>query len=72
MANEFSIDYSDVIKVYQMKVSDLTNQLISSEARIMASNRVIDDLSKKISELEKQPKTKRTVKNNDAVVDYNN
>lgn len=72
MSNEFSVEYSDVIKAYQNKVNDLTYQLISSEARIMASNRVIDELSNKITEMEKQPKMKRTTKSNESVIDYNN
>lgn len=72
MSNEFSVEYSDVIKAYQNKVNDLTYQLISSEARIMASNRVIDELSNKITEIEKQPKMKRTTKSNESVIDYNN
>ena len=72
MSNEFSVEYSDVIKAYQNKVNDLTYQLISSEARIMASNRVIDELSNKITEIEKQPKMKRTTKSNESLIDYNN
>ena len=72
MSNEFSVEYSDVIKAYQNKVNDLTYQLISSEARIMASNRVIDEISNKITEIEKQPKMKRTTKSNESVIDYNN
>ena len=72
MANEFSIEYGDVIKAYQNKVTDLTNQLITSEAKVIASDRIINQLSEKIVEFEKQSKTKRTTKSNDSVVDYNN
>ena len=72
MANEFSIEYGDVIKAYQNKVTDLTNQLITSEAKVIASDRIINQLSEKIVEFEKQPKTKRSTKSNESVVDYNN
>ena len=72
MANEFSIEYGDVIKAYQNKVTDLTNQLITSEAKVIASDRIINELSEKIVEFEKQPKTKRSIKSNESVTDYNN
>jgi len=72
MVNEHSIEYSDVIKAYQNKVIDLTNQLITSEAKVIASDRIINQLSEKIIEFEKQPKTKRATKSNESVVDYNN
>ena len=32
----------------------------------------MENLSQKVEELEKQPKTKRTSKSNDSVIDYNN
>lgn len=72
MSYEFSIEYGDVIKAYQNKINDLMNQLISTEAKIIASEKVIEKLSQRVEELEKQPKTKRTSKRNDSVIDYNN
>lgn len=72
MSYEFSIEYSDVIKAYQNKINDLMNQLITAEAKIIASEKVMEKLSQRVEELEKQPKTKRTSKSNDSVIDYNN
>ena len=72
MSYEFSIKYSDVIKEYQNKINDLMNQLITAEAKIIASEKVMEKLSQRVEELEKQPKTKRTSKSNDSVIDYNN
>lgn len=72
MVNEHSIEYGDVIKAYQNKVTDLTNQLITSEAKVIASDRIINQLSEKIIDLEKQQKVKRSTKSNESVVDYNN
>ena len=72
MSYEFSIEYGDVIKAYQNKINDLMNQLITAEAKIIASEKVMEKLSRRVEELEKQPKTKRTSKSNDSVIDYNN
>lgn len=72
MSYEFSIEYGDVIKAYQNKINDLMNQLITAEAKIIASEKVMEKLSQRVEEMEKQPKTKRTPKSNDSVIDYNN
>ena len=72
MSYEFSIEYGDVIKAYQNKINDLMNQLITAEAKIIASEKVMEKLSRRVEELEKQPKKKRTSKSNDSVIDYNN
>lgn len=73
MASDFSIEYGDIIKAYQNKVSVLTTELVSSEAKLIASERVISNLSQTIEDLEKQIKTRRNkTKLTTETVDYNN
>jgi len=73
MANEFNIEYSDIIRVYQNKVSDLINQVVAVEAKVVASERIIQNMSAKIEELQGQQKPKKSVsKNIDAVTDFSN
>ena len=73
MASDFSIEYGDIIKAYKNKVSVLTTELVSSEAKLIASERVISNLSQTIEDLEKQIKTRRNkTKLTTETVDYNN
>lgn len=73
MSNEFSIEYSDIIRVYQNKVSDLINQVVAAEAKVVASERIMQDMSAKIEELQGQQKPKKPVsKKIDAVTDFSN
>ena len=73
MASDFSIEYGDIIKAYQNKVSVLTTELVSSEGKLIASERVISNLSQTIEDLEKQIKTRRNkTKLTTETVDYNN
>jgi len=54
MSSEFSLDYTDVLKAYQNKSSELLTQLITAEAKLHASTSIITELKKKISELTSQ------------------
>jgi len=54
MSSEFSLDYTDVLKAYQNKSSELLTQLITAEAKLHASTSIITELKNKISELTSQ------------------
>lgn len=81
MSNEISLNYGDVLKAYQAKSSDLLTQLMTAEARLIASANLISELQNKIEELEKENekhqktsnKTKKNLIDNstDTVVDCN-
>ena len=43
-------DYKNFIAVYQQKSSDLFNQTIALEARLMSSNQLIELLTNKVNE----------------------
>ena len=43
-------DYKNFIAVYQQKSSDLFNQTIALEARLMSSNQLIEMLTNKVNE----------------------
>lgn len=78
--NELNIEYGDVIKAYQNKVNDLTSQLITAEAKLIASANFINKLTARLEELETENnklanKTKKvTTKQKEEVenvIDYN-
>lgn len=80
--NELGIEYGDVIKAYQNKVNELISQLITAEAKLVASANFINKLSLKIRELEEQNQelsssktarksTKVKQESEDNVIDYN-
>ena len=51
-------DYKNLISVYQSKLFDQINQNVALEARELKYRQTIELLSKKIEELEAQPKVK--------------
>lgn len=71
MNGSIDISYEDVLKAYQKKSSDLLSQLITTEARLIASDNLILELKTKIETLEglnkktvaKTTKSKNTVDN---------
>ena len=80
--NELGIEYGDAIKAYQNKVNELISQLITAEAKLIASANFINKLSLKVQELEEQNQelsssktTRKTTKvkqeSEDNVIDYN-
>ena len=80
MNTEISLEYGDVLKAYQTKVTELMTQLITAEAKLNASAVLITKLVEKNSELESenlklQKATTKTTKKSSAsidnVVDYN-
>jgi len=56
-------DYKNFIAVYQQKSSDLFNQVIALEARLLSSNQMIDALTRKVNEQNDEIE-KLKVKNN--------
>jgi peptidoglycan hydrolase CwlO-like protein len=80
MSTEINLEYSDVLKAYQAKTNELLTQLITAEARLNASAGLIDKLSVRIEELQKEnirlqklsAKGKKPLTNaTDTIVDYN-
>ena len=79
--SEFTIEYGDILKAYQGKISEVLNQLITAEAKLIASVNYIAKLQEQIKDLElenaKYQKTlgkTSTKKPNTAtenIVDYN-
>lgn len=80
--SEISLEYGDVLKAYQTKCNELLTQLMTAEARLIASANHINKLTSKIDELEDEVKklqksssktTKKSsnLENSDEVVDYN-
>ena len=51
---QMSVEYGDVIKAYQNKVSELINQLITAEAKLIACENIIQKYEQKTEELEKK------------------
>ena len=74
MNGGIDISYEDVLKAYQKKSSELLTQLVTTEAKLIASETLILELKNKIVELEEKPASKntRSKKTTEAVVDYNN
>ena len=56
MSSEVNLDYTDVLKAYQNKSTELLSQLITSEAKLNASAGIIKQLNTKIEELISQNK----------------
>jgi len=79
--SEFTIEYGDILKVYQSKVSEILNQLITAEAKLIASVNYINKLQEEIKELELENEkyqktlgktsTKKTPAATENIVDYN-
>ena len=77
----FEVEYTDIIKAYQVRTTDFLNQLITAESKLNASTSFIIKLKDRISELEKENdvlknKNSRSKKINkedqsDNVIDYN-
>ena len=74
MNGGIDISYEDVLKAYQKKSSELLTQLVTTEAKLIASETLILELKNKIVELEEKTVSKntRSKKTTEAVVDYNN
>ena len=66
-----------MLKAYQKKSSELLTQLVTTEAKLIASENLVLELRNKIIELENSSqkvatKTTRSKKTVDSAVDYNN
>lgn len=73
---QMSVEYGDVIKAYQNKVSELINQLITAEAKLIACENIIQKYEQKTEELEKKvskssSRVSKKSNSSDVVVDYN-
>ena len=71
------LSYENVLKAYQKKSGELLTQLVTTEARLFASENLVLELRNKIIELESNqqktiPKSTRSKKSTDTIVDYNN
>lgn len=80
--SEISLEYGDVLKVYQTKCNDFLTQVITAEARLVASTNHINKLNSKINDLEdelkkvqktssKSSKKSSNEEVSDEVIDYN-
>jgi len=79
--DEINLDYADIIKAYQSKVTELLNQVITAEAKFNASAGYIAKLKTRIQELEAENKklsslkttksSKNTEQKSETVIDYN-
>lgn len=76
----YEVEYTDIIKAYQVRTTDFINQLITAEAKLNASAGFIMKLQERIRELEaenaklstpKTTRTKKTESKTDTVIDYN-
>ena len=56
MSNDIQINYGDVLKAYQTKSTELLTQLMTAEAKVIASANVIMELRDRISKLEEKNK----------------
>ena len=77
MNGGIDLSYENVLKAYQKKSGELLTQLVTTEARLFASENLVLELRNKIIELEKKqqktiPKSTRSKKSTDTIVDYNN
>lgn len=54
------IDYNALLSSYQRKVTELINQNIVYEAKLNAQNNLIEELTKKINQLESSRSKKKT------------
>lgn len=80
--DEINLEYTDIIKAYQVKSTEFLNQIITAEAKLNASATFINKLKVRIVELEEENKklqkssskatTKKTpAEQEDTVIDYN-
>lgn len=79
--DEINLDYTDIIKAYQSKTTELLNQVITAEAKFNASAGYISKLKERIQELEAENKklqkstskntSKKNIEQEETVVDYN-
>lgn len=79
--DEINLDYTDIIKAYQSKTTELLNQVITAEAKFNASAGYIAKLKERIQELEAENKklqkstskntSKKNIEQEEIVVDYN-
>ena len=77
MNGGIDLSYENVLKAYQKKSGELLTQLVTTEARLFASDNLVLELRNKIIEMEKNqqktiPKSTRSKKSTDTIVDYNN
>jgi hypothetical protein len=77
MNGGIDLSYENVLKAYQKKSGELLTQLVTTEARLFASENLVLELRNKIAELENTqqkivPKSTRSKKSTDTIVDYNN
>jgi len=77
MTGEINLEYSDVLKAYQLKSGELLTQLITAEAKLNASANLIVSLKERVEQLElennklKKSTTKSKKITTDNVTDYN-
>ena len=79
--DEINLEYTDIIKAYQSKTTELMNQVITAEAKLNASAGFINKLKLKIVELEEEnkrlkkplskPNKKTELVQEETVIDYN-
>jgi hypothetical protein len=54
--DDFNLEYTDVIKAYQVKSGELLSQVITAEAKLNASVGFINKLKERILQLEEENK----------------
>lgn len=80
--DDFNLEYTDVIKAYQVKSGELLSQVITAEAKLNASAGFINKLKERILQLEeenrklqkqsvKTTKKGQAVEEQSTVIDYN-
>lgn len=80
--DDFNLEYTDVIKAYQVKSGELLSQVITAEAKLNASVGFINKLKERILQLEEEnrklqkqsvkiTKKGQAVEEQSTVIDYN-
>jgi hypothetical protein len=78
--DDFNLEYTDVIKAYQVKSGELLSQVITAEAKLNASVGFINKLKERILQLEEENKklqkasskaVKKITTQEETVIDYN-
>jgi cyanate lyase len=80
--DEINLEYTDIIKAYQVKTTEFLNQIITAEAKLNASAAFINKLKEKIGLLEEEVKKlqkislkstskKQPIQQEEKVIDYN-
>lgn len=80
--DEINLEYTDIIKAYQVKTTEFLNQIITAEAKLNASAAFINKLKERIIQLEEENKKlqktsskttskKSPVEQEETVIDYN-